>query len=255
MSESGDEGDAIHLSPRIERLHDLPLTERRVAMRRLAAAGRGVIDLMSSTSADAAELYVAAERLEEVVAMLRKYPAGSEYEGIAEMANAGDLWEKRRQMIESGDAEAFASFDYSPFIGLANPMSPPIVLNHEDDQVVGTVTFGAAYEGPPGCVHGGYVAAAFDELLGAAQSLSGAQGMTASLTVDYRAPTPLDETLHLVARVDRTEGRKIWVRGTMIARGRLTAEAVGLFIAMDPERFRVLLDARLAMEARRNASS
>jgi hypothetical protein len=44
------------------------------------------------------------------------------------------------------------------------------------------VTFGSAYEGPPGCVHGGYVAAAFDEMLGFVQSLGGNPGMTARLT-------------------------------------------------------------------------
>lgn len=252
MSDSPLDDETNQVVPRIFRLQALPLTERRVAMRRLAAAGRCVIDLMSSTAADAHELNAAAERLEEVVEILRNYPAGSQYEGIAEMANAGDLWARHRQMIEDGDAEAFASFDYSPIIGLANPMSPPIVMNHEGDQIVGTVTFGAAYEGPPGCVHGGYVAAAFDELLGAAQSISGAQGMTASLTVDYRSPTPLDQELRLVAWVDRREGRKIWVRGTITVDDRLTAEATGLFIAMNPDHFRGLLDARLAMEARRN---
>ncbi len=43
-----------------------------------------------------------------------------------------------------------------------------------DGRIVGSVTFTAAYEGPPGCVHGGYVAAAFDELLGVTQSLAAA---------------------------------------------------------------------------------
>ena len=37
---------------------------------------------------------------------------------------------------------------------------------------------GPAYEGPPGCVHGGFIAAAFDEVLGSTQSLSGSPGMT-----------------------------------------------------------------------------
>ena len=34
-----------------------------------------------------------------------------------------------------------------------------------------TPRFGAAYEGPPGSVHGGIIAAAFDEVLGMTQSL------------------------------------------------------------------------------------
>ena len=39
------------------------------------------------------------------------------------------------------------------------------------------MTFGSAYEGPPGCVHGGFVAAAFDEVLGFVQSLGGQPGL------------------------------------------------------------------------------
>ena len=245
-----DETVPSNLSPRIEKLHALPLTERRVAMRRLAAAGRDVIELMSSTSADTAELDEASARLEEVVEILQRYPSGSGYEGVAEMANAGDLWAQRQRMIDAGDAEAFAAFDYSPFIGLANPMSPPIVMDYEGERVVAKVTFGAAYEGPPACVHGGYVAAAFDELLGATQSLSGAQGMTARLTVNFRSPTPLNEELRLEGWLERREGRKIWVLGRMTAGDRLTAEAEGLFIEFDPEAFRALLETRMTMQAR-----
>ena len=98
------------------------------------------------------------------------------YEGFAEAANAG---------------EPFGFFDHSPMLGRANPLAPPIRLWLEGDRILGTATFGAAYEGPPGCVHGGYVAAAFDEVLGSTQSLSGSPGMTGRLTVHYRKPTPL----------------------------------------------------------------
>ena len=40
------------------------------------------------------------------------------------------------------------------------------MLGVADEHVVGHVVFGDAYEGPPGCVHGGFIAAAFDEVLG-----------------------------------------------------------------------------------------
>jgi len=234
----------LNRSPRIDRLAELPPTEHRLAMRRLAGAARRIIELMSSSAADAAELDAAADRLEEVAAVLAALPSGSTYEGFAEAANAGEALAERRRLYETGDPEAWAQFDFSPFIGLANPMSPPLVLRHEDERIVADVTFGSAYEGPPSCVHGGYVAAAFDEVLGAAQSLSGTQGMTASLRVDYRSPTPLHQPLVVTAWLDRREGRKIWVRGEMLAGERLTAEAEGLFIAFDPEKFLALLAAR-----------
>ena len=231
-------------SPRVDRLHELPPTEHRLAMRRLASAGREVIELMSSTGADADQLAGAAESLEAVAELLRACEPGSAYEGVAEMANAGDLLAERRRMVEDGDPEAWAQFDFSPFIGLANPMSPPMVLHYDGDRVICDVTFGSAYEGPPACVHGGYVAAAFDEVLGAAQSLSGEQGMTARLITNYRSPTPLHEPLRIEAWLDRREGRKIFVEGRMTVGDRVTAEAEGLFIAFDPEKFLKLLESR-----------
>ena len=45
----------------------------------------------------------------------------------------------------------------------------------------GVVTFGDAYEGPPGCVHGGFIAASFDEMLGFVAGATGKPGMTARL--------------------------------------------------------------------------
>ena len=45
--------------------------------------------------------------------------------------------------------------------------------------------------------HGGYVAAAFDEVLGLAQDLGGQSGMTGTLTIKYRRPTPLHADPHV----------------------------------------------------------
>ena len=122
--------------------------------------------------------------------------------------------------------------NHSPLSGRANPISPPLKLHvvgsGETARVEGEVRFGPAYEGPPGHVHGGLVAAMFDELLGFAQL---SPGFTAYLHVDYRKPTPLDRTLHLSGAVERTEGRKRWVKGTCTLDGELLTEAEGLFIA------------------------
>jgi acyl-coenzyme A thioesterase PaaI-like protein len=112
-----------------------------------------------------------------------------------------------------------------------------MTLRQEGDEVVGEVTFGSAYEGPSGCVHGGYVAAAFDELLGATQSLSGAPGMTGTLTVRYRTPTPLHEALVMRSRIREVDGRKIFAEGTLHVGDRLCAEAEGIFISISPEMF------------------
>jgi len=151
--------------------------------------------------------------------------------------------------VSVGDRPAFGALDdpavvyqahrlreRSPFIGRANPVAPPLVVEFGSDAVACRVTLGTLYEGPPGKVHGGYIAGMFDELLGAAQTYSGRAGMTGRLTVHYRRPTPLGEELHLRAWVESVSGRKIVCKGTLQAGEVLCAEAEGLFIAVDPAR-------------------
>jgi acyl-coenzyme A thioesterase PaaI-like protein len=199
--------------------------------RRLAAAMRQVISRLVEIEAPEAELAAAADGLEKYAARLAQHPRPNRYEGWSETSNSGDVG---------------SFFDHSPLIGLANPLSPPMVLRARDDgrTVDGSVNFGSAYEGPPGCVHGGYIAAAFDELLGFANSLSGTPGMTGTLTVRYRRPTPLHTELRFEGRYLRSEGRKIFTEGDLFAADALCAQAEGLFVAVDVERFKALHEAR-----------
>ena len=208
---------------------DAELTPRRRELRRLGDAVRLVIERLVATDAPTEELTRAAGALEALATTFEPYPQGRLYEGFAEAANAGT-------------DQAF--FDHSPIMGLANPLAPPAILRHEDGMVVGTVRFGSAYEGPPGCVHGGYVAATFDELLGMTQSLSGNPGMTGTLTVRYRRPTPLHRDLRLEGELLGVEGRKIFTRGRCFAGDDLTAEADGIFVSVDLNRIAQLYAAR-----------
>jgi acyl-coenzyme A thioesterase PaaI-like protein len=202
-------------------------TPKQLQKRRLSAAMREVIERLVTTDAPEAELRGVAERLEQYAAHLRTHPKRTRLEGFAESANAG---------------EDRGFFDYSPLIGLANPLAPPIRLEEREGRVHGSVTFGQAYEGPPGHVHGGFIAASFDEVLGYTQSLAGNPGMTGTLTVVYRAPTPLHVELRFEGRVDRVEGRKIFAAATLHAGERLCAEAEGIFISLGREHFRNLAE-------------
>ena len=98
------------------------------------------------------------------------------------------------------------------------------------------MTFGYAYEGPPTCVHGGIIAALFDEVMGAANIIAGNPGLTGTLTIRYRRPTPLLAPLDIVARYAGSERRKVFTWGGIYHDGVLTAEAEGIFITMDPNR-------------------
>jgi hypothetical protein len=123
----------------------------------------------------------------------------------------------------------------SPIVGEASPLSPRLDWQLVDGVVEGHGTFGAAYEGPPGFVHGGWVACAFDEMLGIANISAGSPGMTARLTVHYRKPTPLFRELRFKAWLDRIEGRRIMSRAEVWDGDTLTAEADGIFVQPRPE--------------------
>lgn len=130
--------------------------------------------------------------------------------------------------------------DRSPLVGRSNPIAPPMQLDLDGEEVRGEVTFGPAYEGAPGCVHGGFLAAALDEALGLACIFSGNPGMTGELTIQYRSPTPTGQRLDLRARFERLEGRRIYTSGEIRAGERLTCRAEGLFIAIGAEKFEAL---------------
>jgi acyl-coenzyme A thioesterase PaaI-like protein len=205
--------------------------------RRLARAMRLVIERLVPSNAPEDELRRAADGLERYAEALTAHPRLKHFHGYAESANAGDVG---------------AFFDQSPLIGLANPLAPPMVVGRSGPLTgIATVTFGSAYEGPPGCVHGGYVAAAFDEMLGFVQSLGGNPGMTARLTISYRSPTPLHTELIIEGELVRTEGRKNFCAGRMLANGVVTAEAEGLFVAIDVSKFQTLLAQRERRESER----
>jgi acyl-coenzyme A thioesterase PaaI-like protein len=207
---------------RLNELGAMDPSPRRAEMIRLADSVRTVLHRMVQTSAPTELIAAAADRMADVVATLSEHQRASMYEGFSESAMAGD---------------PFVFFDHSPMLGRANPLAPPIQLRLEGDRMVGTATFGAAYEGPPGCVHGGFIAAAFDEVLGSTQSLSGSPGMTGRLTVHYRSPTPLHVELRFEGRLESVSGRKILTKGELRAGDVLCAEAEGLFISIDFAKF------------------
>ena len=187
--------------------------------KRLADELRRIIHRLVLVRPDAADLRRAADGAKEFAdALDRLRPRG----GTGEVSEAG---------LRPNDP-----IRHSPLSGTSNPLAPPMMTvqiregedGPEGRRTEGTVRFGAAYEGPPGHVHGGLIAAMFDELLGRSQLVP---GFTGSLTVWYRRPTPLDRELQVRAWVDRVDGRKRWVRGTCHLDGVLVSEAEGLFLA------------------------
>ncbi len=120
---------------------------------------------------------------------------------------------------------------YSPVSGKRNAIALPIKLwKVADNEVRGEAVFSSTYAGPPNAVHGGIIAAVFDEILAMANVISGNAGFTGTLTIKYHDKTPLNTPVELRGINVRQDGRKQLSRGEMRVNGKVTATAEGLFI-------------------------
>jgi acyl-coenzyme A thioesterase PaaI-like protein len=128
------------------------------------------------------------------------------------------------------DDDLTACMPYSPVSGRRNPIAPPVRIWRDDDHVGGAVTFSPTYAGPPDSVHGGIIAAVFDELLSMANIVTGRAGYTGTLSIRYHRKTPLETPIELWARQVTVDGRKLITRGEMRVDGEVTASAEAIFV-------------------------
>lgn len=186
------------------------------AKRRVSQALKDLTELLVTSAPAIEELNAIADGLEETAKAFGQQPR---YFG-------------RRALVEHGGHGSFGQImhETNPIGGFSNPLAPPINMWFEGDRAYGSAQMGWAYEGPPGSVHGGFVAAVFDQFMGMAQLLGKQPGMTGTLTTRYHKPTPLNIELRLEAWMLRTEGRKTIMRAEMRADEVLTASCEGLFV-------------------------
>lgn len=192
---------------------------------RVAESTRALIDaLMTTPDADPEALDAAATAIAEIARSI-----------------AGDVDRTR------GAGYARSHDEYlprSPAIGTASPIAPgTIAWDIEADpdregqvRVTATGLLTAAYEGPPGYVHGGVTALIFDEVLGMVNIANGSPGMTGTLSIRYRRPTPLYTELRWCAWVEHIEGRRVQSKAEVWNGDTLCAEAAGVFIQPNPDR-------------------
>jgi hypothetical protein len=114
------------------------------------------------------------------------------------------------------------------------------------DEVYADYTVPVAYQGYPGLVHGGIVAAMLDEVVGRVAMIGDHHHfmMTVRLELKYRYPVPVETPLHLVGRVERLRGRLGKAVGEVhLPDGTIAVEAAltladipeGLLAGADPE--------------------
>jgi acyl-coenzyme A thioesterase PaaI-like protein len=114
------------------------------------------------------------------------------------------------------------------------PFSLGLVYSKEPPGIVATTTPAPEHRGPPGFLHGGLAALCLDETMASLGiALDRRHTMTATLSLKYRRPVPLDgRPIRIEAWRDRTESRRTQkVFGhLLLADGTVAVEANGLFV-------------------------
>ncbi len=125
---------------------------------------------------------------------------------------------------------------FSPITGPYNAVAPDIDIHFikETGTIEAKVTYDRRFEGPPGMVHGGTISAIFDQLLAMCATCNEQAGPTATLSIDYLAPTPLNKPLVFTCSIGKIEGKKITVTGQCYNDETLVTQATGLFIQYKP---------------------
>jgi hypothetical protein len=193
-----------------------PYSEHWQAKRRLAQALRELTGVLVTSTPSIEDMNEIAERLELQARQFAKEPRLFGQMAFQADGNHGKRGEVNHELNALG--------------GWSNPLAPGMNMWFDGDRALGTVSCGWAYEGPPGHIHGGYVAAIFDQFMGMAQIIGKQPGMTGTLKVRYLRPTPLNTELQLEAWLDRVEGRKTIISAEMRNGDVVTASCEALFI-------------------------
>ena len=178
----------------------------------LAESVRDLIDAAIRTEADGETVAQVKRDIDAAVARLRERQIDGAF---------GERHTASGQRLPWGNA----------VVGIRNAVAPPVRTRRDEEsgRVWADVRLGAAYEGPPGHVHGGVSALILDHLLGEAASPNGKVRFTGSITVRYLRATALGP-LRAEAIRTRTEGVKTYCAGHIADADGITVEAEGVFI-------------------------
>ena len=193
------------------------------ARHRLAAATRALNEKLVSTDIDPKLATILTEKIDALTAELSQ---GEQVNGLVDMAKRGE-----RGTIDNVMGELVA------MAGRSHPCSPELLWQEEPNRIAGTVTFGQAFEGPPGHVHGGWVAGVLDHLMGMTHVRTGHPGMTGGLSVRYLKPTPLNQLIEVSAEATELDDKRTEVKAKMRFGETTTATAEAIFVRVDREKF------------------
>jgi hypothetical protein len=130
----------------------------------------------------------------------------------------------RPRIGAEADGDGRVYLDHSRDVGAYNPVFPTYSIAVDGNRASGRVAFPLLYEGPPGLVHGGFLAVFFDQVIQQHNCDVGQAGKTTRLEVRYHAPTPLLAELRF--EVERNvEDRRIESTARLFAGDVLCASA------------------------------
>jgi acyl-coenzyme A thioesterase PaaI-like protein len=177
----------------------------------LAESVRELIDATVRTEMDADAVAAAKAEIDSATARLRQKQTDGSF-GVRYLA--------------SGERMAWGN----AVVGLRNPIAPPVEIRRDGTgKSACDFDLGAAYEGPPGHVHGGVAALVLDHLLGEPASDGINPRLTGTISFRYVRATRLGR-LHAEATTTHTEGVKTYAVGHLADDEGITVEAEGVFI-------------------------
>jgi acyl-coenzyme A thioesterase PaaI-like protein len=118
--------------------------------------------------------------------------------------------------------------------GPTNPIGMHVHFDRAADGegVIARVRLAPEYQGWRGIAHGGIVMALLDEAMAHAAGFEGHRGVTASVSVRFRKPVPLEAPIEVRGRVTWHRRTVLGVEGRVLgADGTLLARAEGSFVS------------------------
>ena len=194
--------------------------DRDTARRRAAQALRVLNEIVLTGDVATDALVQLTEKLEALVTETDQRPGTSRYRSATD-----------------GPSAVYLMNETHPIGGLGNPVAAPFTPSFDGDIIRAELRFPLTFEGTPGLVHGGFVAATFDHLLGGAAISSGQPIVTGTLTVRYLQPTPTNTDLTIECWLGERTGRKVMTHGRLRNGDDVLVEADALFITVDVGRY------------------
>ena len=195
----------------MEDLSSEDIARLRAIYEPLTDSVRSLVDAAIRTEADAQTVAEVKRDIDAAIARLRERQLDGAF-GV--------------RVTESGESMGWGN----AVIGIRNALAPPLFTHRDSEgRISADFHLGAAYEGPPGHVHGGVAALILDHVLGEAASPDRQPRFTGTITMRYLRPTKLGPLRTEAIRI-RSEGVKTYCSGHIADAEGITVEAEGVFI-------------------------